>query len=271
ARREKERAQSREWQSRSFSREAALIQEQERSRIARELHDSVAQDLWRLSLHAGGIERAGSEDERRRLCAELETGHRALLEQVRSICDGLFPPDFRHQGLALALRRLCHDFERRSGIECRISAREDLRLEPLDPQLQIQCFRLVQEALANIEKHSGSPEAVVVTRNGNSGGIPVLLICVSDSGRGFAIRDGDGGRFAAEGHFGIRNMYERAAIVGGKLTIDSEPGEGATVSLEVPLGLPKNHLTDVGGGGVNGRYFIDRRSPPGAGRNREAA
>jgi nitrate/nitrite-specific signal transduction histidine kinase len=90
---------------------------------------------------------------------------------------------------------------------------------------------------------------VVVLRNGNSGGTPVLLICVSDSGRGFDPQDDDFRRFAAEGHFGIRNMFERAAIVGGKLTIDSESGEGATISLEVPLVHSDNYLTNVGGGG----------------------
>ena len=200
--------------SRSFSRETLRAQEEERARIARELHDSVAQDLWRLSQKAGGGEAAKE--------------HQALLDKIRRICYSLVPPDFHHQGLPTALRRLCLDFQARTGIECRLSIQDNLRLEPLDPETQLQCFRLVQEALANIEKHSGSGEAVLVLRNDDAG--RVLRIYVSDSGKGFDPR----GVFRKE-HFGIRDMYERAAIVNGKLTIHSEAGEGATVSLEVPL------------------------------------
>jgi signal transduction histidine kinase len=243
-----ENALSRERQSRSFSRETVMAQEQERSRIARELHDSVAQNLWRLSLDSGFIANVNTDDERKRRCAELVRGHQTLLEQIREMCDNLIPPDFRHQGLPTALRRLCHDFERRSGIECRIAIQENLRVDPLDPQTQLQCFRLVQEALANIEKHSGSGEAVVVARNDNAG-VPVLRICVSDSGKGFAVPDSDYWRFTADGHFGIRNMYERAAIVNGTLTIDSESGEGVTVTLSIPLVSHEENFGDDGGGG----------------------
>ncbi|MDR2608929.1 MAG: sensor histidine kinase [Treponema sp.] len=200
--------------SRSFSRETLLAQEEERARIARELHDSVAQDLWRLTQKAGGGEAAKE--------------HRALLDKVRQICYSLVPPDFHRQGLPPALRRLCLDFQTRTGIECRLSIQDKLRLEPLGPETQLQCFRLVQEALANIEKHSGSGEAVLVMRNDDAG--KVLWIYVSDSGKGFDPR----GAFRKE-HFGIRDMYERAAIVNGKLTIHSEAGEGTTLSLEVPL------------------------------------
>jgi signal transduction histidine kinase len=200
--------------SRSFSRETLLALEEERARIARELHDSVAQELWRLSRKAGGGEAAKE--------------HRALLDKVRQICYSLVPPDFQRQGLPIALRRLCLDFQARTGIECRLSIQDKLRLEPLGPEMQLQCFRLVQEALANIAKHSGSGEAVLVMRNDDAD--RVLRIYVSDSGKGFDPR----GAFRKE-HFGLRNMYERAAIVNGKLTIHSEAGEGATVSLEVPL------------------------------------
>jgi signal transduction histidine kinase len=153
--------------SRSFSRETLLAQEEERARIARELHDSVAQDLWRLAQKAGGGEAAKE--------------HRALLDKVQRICYSLVPPDFQRQGLPTALRRLCLDFQTRTGIECRLSIQDRLRLEPLGPETQLQCFRLVQEALANIEKHSGSGEAALVMRNDDAG--RVLRIYVSDSAK----------------------------------------------------------------------------------------
>jgi signal transduction histidine kinase len=236
-----EKAQTHERQSRAFSHETMMIQEKERSRIARELHDSVAQDLWRLSFQTDGAGKTEDSAERRRLCTEIIQGQNDLMNRIRRICDALIPPDFQHQGLLPSLRRLCRDFERRTGAECRVTIQDDLHLGKLDPETQLQCFRLVQEALANTEKHAHASEAVVVVRNGvrENGGNgkkeETLLICVSDDGRGFAAPEGPHRRFAAEGHFGIRNMYERAAIVCGALTIDSEPGEGVTITLEIPL------------------------------------
>jgi signal transduction histidine kinase len=212
-----------------FSRAVVLAQEQERSRIARELHDSVAQDLSWLALRADTIRQASGAGERDSICAELKDGLGGLMGRVRSICDGLFPPDFLFQGLPDALRRLCHDYGKRTGIDCRIDIEKNLRLDPMGEEMQLQCFRIVQEALANIEKHAGAAEAVVVVRNiPKDDGTPGLFISISDDGKGFAVPMG-------AGHWGIRGMYERAAILGGHLMIESESGEGTMVWLEVPL------------------------------------
>jgi signal transduction histidine kinase len=235
-----EKAVSRERQSRIFSRETALAQEQERSRLARELHDTVAQDLWRLTFQTDSIHKVSDAEERRLLCEEVVQGQRELMKRVRTICDTLVPPDFRRRGLPDALRGLCYDFGQRSGIACAVTVQKELRLEPLDADRQLQCFRIVQECLANIEKHAGAREAAVLVSNGTLyGGIsgqPVLRICVSDDGRGFAAPGGDM-RLAlrAKGHLGLWGMYERAALLHGTLLVDSEEGGGTTVTLEIPL------------------------------------
>jgi signal transduction histidine kinase len=91
------------------------------------------------------------------------------LDRVRRICYSLVPPDFHRQGLPPVLRRLYLDFRARTGIECRFFIQDKLRLEPLDPETRLQCFRLIQKTLANIEKHSGSDEAVLVMRSDNAG------------------------------------------------------------------------------------------------------
>jgi signal transduction histidine kinase len=231
-------AVNRERQSRIFSQDTLVAQEQERSRLARELHDTVAQDLWRLSFQADSIHRAAGEDERRLLCEEVVRGQQELIRRVRTICDALIPPDFRQRGLPGALRSLCYDFGRRTGIECDLTVQEGLRLDPLDGDKQLQCYRIVQECLANIEKHAGAGESSVLVRNGEPGSDPpVLRISVSDNGRGFAAPDGDSRlRLRAEGHFGLWSMYERTAALRGTLVLDSEGGGGGTVvTLEIPL------------------------------------
>jgi two-component system nitrate/nitrite sensor histidine kinase NarX len=117
---------------------------------------------------------------------------------------------------------------------------ENLRLDLLDEEKQLQVYRIVQEALTNIKKHAEAGEAVVVMRMNNGGG----YISVSDDGKGFSpdspagkrFRDNGGAGKRTEVHLGIRGMYERAAILGGNLSIESNgPGEGVTVQLIIPL------------------------------------
>jgi signal transduction histidine kinase len=259
------RSQKSERNKSVYSQALVLAQEEERSRIARELHDTVAQELRYVALMLGKIGRSVGPDvpdggERSGLCTELAAIQTGLIKRVRNICDGLIPPDFRFQGLPDALRRLCHDFGSRTGsaTDCRIDVEEPLPLDTLDEEMQLQVFRIVQEALTNIERHAQAREAVVVVRRKKqsaggpktsggpeapgwalqvpSGGVlkvPSLFVSVSDDGRGFDVP-----RDLAElpqGHLGIRGMYERAAILSAALKIESERGEGTTLLLEVPL------------------------------------
>ena len=114
-------AEKRERQSLSFSRETIIAQEQERGRIARELHDTVAQDLWRLSFQTDSIGKTADAQERSRLCAEVVSGQKELMRRIRAICDHLIPPDFQRRGLADTLGSLCYNFQQRTGIECQLT------------------------------------------------------------------------------------------------------------------------------------------------------
>jgi signal transduction histidine kinase len=249
-----EKAEIREKQSLAFSRETVIAQEQERSRIARELHDTVSQDLWRLMFQTDIMGKTADAGERGRLCAEVVGGQKELMQRVRTICDDLIPPDFERRGLGDALRSLCYNFRQRTGIECQATIQNDIGLEALDSVTQLQCFRIVQECLANIEKHSGATEVSALVRKGipfgrqtaGPDGSPhnqenEIFICISDNGRGISPKtdfstDRDSARkLRASGHFGLWNMYERAASLNGKLTVDSEAGEGTTVTLRLPV------------------------------------
>jgi len=230
-----EKIEKREKQSLAFSRETILAQEQERSRIACELHDTVAQDLWRLSFQTENIDRVDESAERSRLCAEVVKGQKEIMQRVRSICDNLIPPDFQRRRFDDALRNLCYNFEQRTGIKCQLVIQDNLLPASLDGGAQLQSFRIVQECLTNIEKHAEAAETSVIVRRtvrGNKEG--ELLICVSDNGKGFSPPDRDSLR-SDDGHYGLWNIYERAASIQAAVTIDSEEGEGTTVTLRIPF------------------------------------
>ena len=232
--RELKKSLRREEEGSVYSRSVLLAQEDERMRISRELHDTIAQDLRYLSLSMNKIARTEDFEEREKLCEDASNLQSELIRKVRGICEYLVPPDFRNQGLPDALRSLCLDFGRKTGIDCRIDIdmTENEKLIFPDREKPLQIFRVVQEALTNVEKHSGASEAIVLLRYDPDGSIS---IGISDDGRGFLLQDNRAGKKAGSSgfHLGIRGMEERAALLGGSLEIKSEMGEGTLVRLHL--------------------------------------
>jgi len=169
-------------------------------------------------------------EERKKRCTAAADAHLTLIRKVRDICDYLVPPNFRFQGLPDALRRLCLDYGKRMGIDCRIDIAENLNLGGMSEDKQLQIFRIVQEALTNVEKHAQATEAIVILRCGPDG---TVYVGISDDGKGFRPPGGKDLRLRGA-HLGLRGMIERAAILGGSLKIISDNGEGTLVSLELP-------------------------------------
>jgi len=228
-------------QSMSFSRETLLAQEHERTRIARELHDTVAQDLLRLSLQTEIIKKDAVSEKQNQLCMAVAEGQTELLNRIRNICNDLIPPDFQSSGINYkehpvprlpdALRTLCNTFEKRTGIECNITIHDNADFSFLDVDMQLHCFRIIQECLANVEKHSKASGVSVLVRSNIEG---ELLFFVTDNGKGFKKTDNDFYRvMRAKGHFGLWNMQERAASMNGDFSIDSEVGGGTEVKLKI--------------------------------------
>jgi len=224
-------------ESYNFSRAVLLAQEKERSRLSRELHDTIAQDLRYLSLEMNKIAKTEDSGEREKLCEAAASLQSDLIRKLRTICDYLVPPDFCFTGLPDALRRLCFDFDKRTGIDCRIDISEILsenkNLDSFDEEKQLQIFRIVQEALTNVEKHAEAKEAIVMLRGDSNGDI---FIGISDDGKGFIPNDKNISHNAEELkglHLGIRGMKERAALLDGIFEIKSEPGEGTFVRFQL--------------------------------------
>jgi two-component system sensor histidine kinase UhpB len=199
-------------------------QEEERKRIARDLHDEVNQSLTALLLRIEAV----AQDAPPHLRDQLEETRRLADQAMGELLDlarQLRPTALDDHGLVAALRTHVRDFDRRGP--ARVSFWADPRVGELSPDVQVVVYRVAQEALVNAARHSGATRMEVSLEPGDS----MVRLTVSDNGSGFA--------FAEEGKgLGLSGMRERALLVGGKLDIDSRPGRGTTVTLEVPATAP---------------------------------
>jgi PAS domain S-box-containing protein len=210
---------------------ALLLQSQdkERRRIARELHDSTGQLLAALEMNLGRL------DEIMPLVRESLTSSIDLASectrQIRSMSYLLHPPMLEELGLLYALRDYTRGFSQRSGIEMALDAPAEM--ERLSPDTELALFRVVQEALANIQRHSGSRDALVRIL-ASSGWIRLE---VEDHGRGIApgLLTTNGEPSLANMGVGLRGMEERLRQLGGRVEVESRRGR-TLVRAEVPLG-----------------------------------
>ncbi|MDR2375165.1 MAG: histidine kinase [Treponema sp.] len=221
------KAREQEQESRDFSRLIITELETERRRISGELHDTVLPEL-RLLAGSGGEAADGVALIRRQ---EL------VSRRIREICLELMPPDFTRLSLKDSLTGLCLQFARRTGLECVPSIDRDVDFSHLDPEAQLHLYRIVQEALTNIEKHSGAGQVVLVARRQTSmpggpgaGSSAGILVCISDDGAGLKPEDPP----KESTSLGMRIMHERAAAIGARLDFVSESGNGLMVRIELP-------------------------------------
>jgi signal transduction histidine kinase len=204
------------------SRELSVLQE--RSRLARDLHDAVTQKLFSIRAHARAAAVLAGRDpiDPDRVQAEIEVvaalGAEAHAE-LRAVIDGLAPPDLEAAGLADSLRRYAVLAGRAHGIPVTFTAAE---LPPLGPRAEAALYRVAQEALHNALRHSGAGQVSVrLVRTPRR-----VSLVVSDDGRGFVPG-------APSGGVGLASMRERASAAGGTLTIRSGP-DGTKVQMTVP-------------------------------------
>ncbi|MCC2640978.1 MAG: putative Sensor histidine kinase [Nitrospira sp.] len=215
---------------RELSRRMEGIREEERGRIARELHDELGVGLTCLKIdlsRLGGLlgERLAQQDR-----AKADERIRGMKEQVDSTITSvqrlvaeLRPGVLDDLGLVAAIEWQCRDFQRRTGIICDCAvSHEDLRV---DPEHATAVFRICQEALTNVTRHAQATEVHVHLEDRDLG----LVLRVSDNGRGIP-RD----RLADSKSFGLLGMRERAELLGGEVQITTRAGEGTTIVLCLP-------------------------------------
>lgn len=207
------------------SQELAMVEE--RAHLARELHDAMTQRLFSLNLTAEAAAGALAEDP---AAAEahirrIQELARDTLRELRSLIVDLRPADLAADGLVAALRSHIEVVRRVHGIDVVLQAPGEWRL---GADADRQVFRIVQEALHNAARHAGAARIDVELAQEEGG----LLVEVRDDGSGFDPSD----RALRGTRLGLTSMRDRARALGGQLAIDSRPGAGTTVRLEVPAG-----------------------------------
>lgn len=197
---------------------------EERTRIARDIHDGLAQDLWSAKLEHEKMGARLSLDSQTRLHFERTTHALDMaLAEARHAVMTLRTRSEMSESLADELPRYAHDFGERLGL--RVEYEADPLLRELSQPLESEVFRIAQEALNNVSKHADA--TVVRVRAYREP--PDLVLTVHDNGRGFEPDE------PHRGGVGLDSMRERAALLGGTLVVSSEPGGGTEVRLQIPL------------------------------------
>ena len=199
-------------------------QDDERRRIARDLHDDLSQKLAYLAMDLGKLANKPTSQEMLDSLRGLQRRAGDAAESVRHISHQLHPSILDDIGLEAALEQYCEEFEERSGIRTHFSSREVP--DSLPPEVASSMYHIFQESLRNVSKHSEA-ETVFVTLEFTAG---VLRLIVKDEGVGLAES-----RLKAGAGIGMIGMRERAHLVNGTVSIESQVGEGTEVTVAVPL------------------------------------
>jgi PAS domain S-box-containing protein len=219
-----QRLQASEARLRELAAFLQTVREEERTRIARELHDELGQALTALRLDLGWLRgKCGSLGAP---AAERVSSAFSVVEQsivsLRRISEDLRPAMLDSLGLAAAVEHHVTQFEQRSGIKCRLTMnREEF---DLDGSVATAVFRIVQEALTNVARHAQATEVSVSLNETDEG----IELAVTDNGRGLAATEN-------KKTFGLLGMRERITILGGSFDIVSQPGQGTRISCRLPL------------------------------------
>jgi two-component system sensor histidine kinase UhpB len=208
-------------------------QETERRRLARELHDEIGQMLTAVGLRLHQLKMVCGASEAAALNEDIAFVNRAI-EQVRELSLNLRPPMLDVLGLEAALRWYAQNQSQRSGVAVRLVGHLDV--PRLDPDLEIACFRVVQESTTNVLRHAQARNVWIELQEEDT----ELSVVIRDDGVGFDVAAMHK-RAGCGGSFGILAMRERIDLLGGRLEIESAPGQGTRVCARFPLngtGIP---------------------------------
>ncbi len=203
--------------------------EEERKRVAREIHDQVIQDLLSINYELEDME---TEIPIPNLLVndltEVRQNIRELVDNLRIICGNLRPPTIDSLGLGAALQSFSRDWSIRTGIHVTLQLDENLGRLPENTELSI--FRIVQEGLNNVWRHAQASMVEISLKFASS---QILTITISDNGRG-GMEDFDLAKLANSGHFGLIGINERIALLGGRFCIQEGMNGGSRLVAEIP-------------------------------------
>jgi signal transduction histidine kinase len=213
---------------RHLSAKLIRLQDDERRRIARNLHDSLGQHLTSVKMNLDTLSRSAAPNQTETLSAALESVERSIVE-TRTLSCLLHPPLLDEVGFASAARWFTDEFAKRSGIEVKLELPDGI--DRLPESIEIALFRILQESLTNVHRHSGSSSVEIglkVTEN-------KALLRVRDFGRGMPARLGQGSDLnGSHVGVGLSGMRERVTDLGGSLNIESD-SQGTAIIVSLPL------------------------------------
>jgi PAS domain S-box-containing protein len=203
-----------------------VSQEEERKHIARELHDDLNQRVVSLAITIGKLSRqlTNANEPIRNQIAKLEQRTTGLYEHIRQISHELHSPALEHGGLAPALEVFCSEFAELEGVRVTLDMFDVS--DSLSPEISLCLYRVVQESLRNIARHSGAKDArVKLIGSGES-----VELIIADEGVGFDLQQA-----RARGGLGLASMEERIKLLSGSFQIKSRPGSGTKLKVHIPL------------------------------------
>jgi PAS domain S-box-containing protein len=214
-----------------FALMAQQAQEEERLRIARELHDDICQRLTALNISVNFFEDAVGEHRNISLSRlrSVKKEINNLIDDVRKLSYNLRPSALDHFGLVTALKMFCTEAEKLRGVKVEFETNITKRRR-YDPDIEIALYRIAQEAVTNSVTHAKVKNAYFKITEENG----YLTLTIADQGTGFNFADFYN-RSGSEKHFGLINMRERTELLGGTFNLQSTVGKGTTVSVRVPV------------------------------------
>ena len=216
---------------RDLSRTMVQAAENERKRLSRELHDGFLQALVALKIRMALLADEADEGERARMRALVADEIHDTIRGVKRMIRELLPPALAHRRLSSALGSVFRDIREVYGFTVHAS------LDPVDGELDaaaaLVLFRIVQEAVTNAARHARVDEATVTLRSADA----VVVVEIRDGGCGF--ESGDAAAAGSDGHVGLAGMRERAALVGGDVSVQTFLGKGTVVRATVPIAGPE--------------------------------
>jgi signal transduction histidine kinase len=222
---------------RQIQRQLLRSREDERARLARDLHDGPLQVLVGMNMQLGMLlscpepsssTPTGEGPGVKEVIQPLRDEVRTLLTELRQVCTELRPPMLDTLGLGAALRALAEEWSAQTGLETHLDLPEDASLRKLSGEAAVNLYRVAQEALSNVARHAAARQ-VTLSLAWKTG---QLEMTVQDDGKGFTL-PGTSDALTADGHYGLVGMQERVGLIGGHLAIEAAPGQGTLIRVVI--------------------------------------
>ena len=225
------------------------VQENERSRISRDLHDTVTQDIRTALLYTHKLNESNElSEEQKNMLQKIQKIEEQNLKNIRNIIRNLTPSEIESASVTQLLSELCENTNEASGIICKFYAEDSDLLTKITTEQKLHIFRIIQESINNAVKHSKASEISVIVRQENNSEIQNqtgLLFLISDDGIGMTEKNDVSAKqkipqspkdiISENTHLGIKGMNSRASLLGAKLEIKSDKETGTQIKLFLPL------------------------------------